>query len=179
LSTKILASGSRKGGGEQVDQHLRITSGQSARDGGQIGQFGQAFDHRVAGDDLFDQCRSRSRHADDEDGIARCVTAPDALGEEGRSKGGDAARDEVVVGLAVVGGGRAARGVARGIISEAARSAACVVVGLAEREIQPRAVGGVGVRQQRRHRRPLGGAEPPRLEVGKAPIDFGEPRRER
>ena len=53
-----------------------------ADDDRELGQLGRALDLRVAVEDLLDQGRSRTLHADDEDRIARRKPLDHPVGEE-------------------------------------------------------------------------------------------------
>ena len=152
--------------------------GERPRQRRQIGQFRGTFDAAVAGEDLLDQRRSRSRQTDDEDRVGGAIAPAAPRGEEvGRQDAGGGG-DMIAVAVGIPAHLGAAAGVGAGVMIEGGGMVGRVLQRLAEREMQVEAVvvGQPLPRQRRAHRRDVVGSEAEGLEVGEAPPGLAERR---
>ena len=169
----------------KIGEHLGIgdrlvlgtATGQPRRDRHQVGQFAGPFDEAVAGENLLDQRRARSRQTDDEDRIGCRTAAARACRKEGRGEQGGLPPALIGGVVRIVAERRVVGAIALGIGGEGGLVLALVLQRLAQREVEMDALLVVGRPIARRpHRRNVFRRETEGLEVGEAPPHFAEHR---
>src|SRR5215469_6064996 len=145
------------------------------------GQFSRAFNRRMARQNLLDQCRSRAREPDDKYRIRYGAAGVLARAEK---PGGEERIRSPNQTCHMIGGvpySLPSRGVSFGVFLEGRRKRVCVLEGLAERQMQLRAifVHQCTVRELLAHFFQFGGREAESLQVRQLPPGFAESRIER
>ena len=124
----------------RIRQHRAVRSAHREDDVVQGLQFARAVRQRMAGDDLLDQCRSRTRHADHEDRHLRRVAAAGFFRDQFAAERRFDAVEQGECGRLVVSDARALGGIAGEEMLE--RAIVILKVGIGLAEARNRAAGG-------------------------------------
>ena len=101
-----------------------------------VRQFHRAFDLAVAGEDLLDQRRARTREANNEDRILGGATTLAHRGNERRGEGGDCRIDFGGELVRVIAHQGPAPAIALGVVRVGSRRVSGILEGLAQREME-------------------------------------------